>query len=206
MIRRDLGIVHRPDGREWLRGVRTRNRMGGNMWECFPPFSTDPKLIEFGTRVIPRKTLAKGENNVRAIRQFNCRPTRGSFAVIKSTQDDILDIAINACGSVLRRRNDEASKPASRDWLLRKDRLRAMVQILYWSARSDLRDLSTHSPHRGRCSDFARHDNGRSCRGSSGNHRRESRFRNCPVGFGRRCDLVPRALLTLAPITNLRRR
>jgi putative oxidoreductase len=24
--------------------------MGGNMWECFPPFSTDPKLIEFGTR------------------------------------------------------------------------------------------------------------------------------------------------------------
>ena len=50
MIRRDLGIVHRPDEREWLRGVRTRNRMGGNMWECFQPFSTDPKLIEFGTR------------------------------------------------------------------------------------------------------------------------------------------------------------
>ena len=47
MIRRDIGIVHRPDEREWLRGVRTRNRMGGNMWECFPPFSTNPKL-EFG--------------------------------------------------------------------------------------------------------------------------------------------------------------
>ena len=32
-----LEIVHRPDEREWLRGVRTRNRVGGNQWEGSRP-------------------------------------------------------------------------------------------------------------------------------------------------------------------------
>ena len=42
MVRLGLEIVHRPDEREWLRGVRTRNRRGGNMWECFPPYLMTP--------------------------------------------------------------------------------------------------------------------------------------------------------------------
>ena len=45
MIRRDIGIVHRPDEREWLRGVRTRNRVGGNLVGVLPALPNDLKLL-----------------------------------------------------------------------------------------------------------------------------------------------------------------
>lgn len=38
-----LETVHRPDEREWLRGVRTRNRLGRESVGVLPALLNDPK-------------------------------------------------------------------------------------------------------------------------------------------------------------------
>ena len=64
-----LGIVHRPDEREWLRGVRTRNRVGGNLWEWFPPYLSESQgsstVLEFGIDQSNSVTTVGKENMFR---------------------------------------------------------------------------------------------------------------------------------------------
>lgn len=100
-----LKIVHRPDEREWLRGVRTRNRVGREPVGVLPALLNDPRV-----RV---RTVAEKENDVAGIRQFSYRPTRWRITIIKSAQYHVLDFAGIAGGNVFSGRNYETGQPAN---------------------------------------------------------------------------------------------
>src|SRR4030095_14506035 len=113
-----LEIVHRPDEREWLRWVRTRNRVGGNLWEGSRPTYPNPKFFYSPgvwqlDQSIPVTTVGEKENNVPDIRQFSYGPIRRKIAIIKSAQCHILDFAGTAGGGVLSGRNYETGRPAN---------------------------------------------------------------------------------------------